>query len=376
MSDTPRLQPDGSPSVSAYVLLEDGRRFDGEAASNPGAALGEVVFTTGMTGYQESLTDPSFAGQILTFTAPMIGNYGVQGDVGESDRVQVRALICREARNARPPGREGLLDWLDAAGVPVLTGIDTRALVRHLRERGAMRGAVVTDGTPPAEAAERIATLPPMAGQDLAAAVSRPIRKLPATTPRARVTVLDYGAKDSIARLLAEAGADVTVVPHDSTAADVAATDPDGVLLANGPGDPGVMDEHVANVRAMLDDDRPLFGICLGHQLLARALGLETFKLRFGHRGANHPVLEQATGRVLVTSQNHGFAVAAPEGDDADVVVTHVSLYDGTIEGLRVSGRDVWSMQFHPEASPGPHDARDALVRFVEIAALHAKEHR
>jgi carbamoyl-phosphate synthase small subunit len=190
------------------------------------------------------------------------------------------------------------------------------------------------------------------------------------------VTVLDYGAKDSIARLLAEAGADVTVVPHDSTAADVAATDPDGVLLANGPGDPGVMDVHVANVRAMLDADRPLFGICLGHQLLARALGLETFKLRFGHRGANHPVLEQATGRVLVTSQNHGFAVAAPDGDDADVVVTHVSLYDGTIEGLRVSDRPVWSMQFHPEASPGPHDARDALVRFVDIAAQHAKEHR
>jgi carbamoyl-phosphate synthase small subunit len=148
------------------------------------------------------------------------------------------------------------------------------------------------------------------------------------------------------------------------------------VLLANGPGDPGVMDDHVANVRAMLDADRPLFGICLGHQLLARALGLETFKLRFGHRGANHPVLEQATGRVLVTSQNHGFAVGAPDGDDPDVVVTHVSLYDGTVEGLRVTDRPVWSMQFHPEASPGPHDARDALVRFVEIAAAHAKEHR
>jgi carbamoyl-phosphate synthase small subunit len=296
----------------------------------------------------------------------MIGNYGVQGDVGESDAVQVRAMICREARNAQPPGREGLIDWLDVAGVPVLTGIDTRALVRHLRERGAMRGAVVTDGTSPTVAAARIAALPQMAGQDLAAAVSRPSRQWPAVTSRARVTVLDYGAKDSIARLLAEAGADVTVVPHDSTAAQVAATDPDGVLLANGPGDPGVMDDHVANVRAMLDADRPLFGICLGHQLLARALGLETFKLRFGHRGANHPVLEQATGRVLVTSQNHGFAVGAPDGDDPTVVVTHVSLYDGTVEGLAFPQVRAQSLQFHPEAGPGPHDAWPHLETWVE----------
>jgi carbamoyl-phosphate synthase small subunit len=360
-------------TASGYVLLEDGRILHGEAGSAPGTALGEVVFTTGMTGYQESLTDPSFAGQIITFTAPMIGNYGVQGDVGESDGVQVRAVICREVRNAAPPGRQGLVDWLDEAGIPVVSGIDTRALVRHLRERGAMRGAIVTDGSPPEATAARIAALPEMAGQDLAAAVSRPQRRLGAATPRARVTLLDYGAKDSIGRLLAEAGADVTVVPHDATAEQVAATDPDGVLLANGPGDPGAMDGHVANVRAMLEADRPLFGICLGHQLLARALGLDTFKLRFGHRGANHPVLEQATGRVLVTSQNHGFAVAPPEGDHADVVVTHVSLYDGTVEGLQVDGRPVWSMQFHPEASPGPHDARDALVRFVEIAAEHAR---
>ncbi len=362
----------------AYLLLEDGRRFDGEAGSAPGVALGEVVFTTGMTGYQESLTDPSFAGQVLTFSAPMIGNYGVEADVGESDGVQARAMICREARNTTPPGRRGLIDWLDAAGVPVLTGVDTRALVRHLRDRGAMRGAVVTDGTPEPEAARRIAAIPPMAGQDLAAEVSRPQRRLPAPPPpRARVTVLDYGAKDSIARLLAEAGADVTLLPHDATAADVAATDPDGVLLANGPGDPGAMDAHVDRVRGLLDADRPLFGICLGHQLLARALGLQTFKLRFGHRGANHPVLETATGRVLVTSQNHGFAVAAPEDEaGTGVVVTHVSLYDGTVEGLRLAERPVWSLQFHPEASPGPHDARDALVRFVDIAADHAAASR
>jgi carbamoyl-phosphate synthase small subunit len=356
----------------AYVLLEDGTLFAGERASAAATAFGEVVFTTGMTGYQESLTDPSFAQQVLVFTAPMIGNYGVEGDVGESDQVQVRAMVCREARNAAPGGRTGLVDWLDAAGVPVLAGVDTRALVQHLRDAGAMRGAVVTDGTPVAAAAARIAASPAMAGQDLAGAVSRPRRTVPAPPPpRARVTVLDYGAKDSIVRLLAEAGADVTVLPHDATAAEVEATAPDGVLLANGPGDPGAMDAHVDQVRGMLESDTPLFGICLGHQLLARALGLDTFKLRFGHRGANHPVLERASGRVLVTSQNHGFAVAAPEGE-TDVVITYESLYDHTVEGLRLDGRDVWSMQFHPEASPGPHDARGALTEFVDVAAAHA----
>jgi carbamoyl-phosphate synthase small subunit len=356
-----------------YLLLEDGRRFDGERASRPGKALGEVVFTTSMTGYQESLTDPSFAGQILTFTAPMIGNYGIEAGVAESDAVQVRAMICREARNAIPPGRQGLVDWLDAQGVPVLAGIDTRALVRHLREGGAMRGAVVTDGTPPDTAAAEIAAIPPMAGQDLAGEVSRPARHLdPSAPPRARITIIDYGIKDSIPRLVAEAGGDVTVLPHDATAADVDATDPDGVLLANGPGDPGAMTEHVDRVRELLDRDRPLFGICLGHQLLARAMGLETFKLRFGHRGANHPVLERETGRVLVTSQNHGFAVRPPS-DAGDVVITHESLYDHTVEGLRHASRPVWSMQFHPEASPGPHDAREALVRFVEICAARTR---
>ncbi len=357
----------------AYLLLEDGRSFAGAAAGPPGLAIGEVVFTTAMTGYQEALTDPSFAAQILTFTAPMIGNYGVEEGVGESDAVQAAALVCRAARNAAPPGRTGLLDWLASSEVPAIEEIDTRALVRHLRERGAMLGAVVTDGTPLREAAERIAAAPQMAGQDLTGGVSRPRRELAAVgEERCRVTLIDYGAKDSIARLLAEAGAHVTVLPHDASAEDVRASEPDGILLANGPGDPGAMDAHVARIASMLELERPLFGICLGHQLLARALGLETFKLRFGHRGANHPVLEQETGRVLVTSQNHGFAVAMPDGPAA-VEVTHTSLYDGTVEGLRVPDRPVWSMQFHPEAAPGPHDARDALVSFVDRAAAASR---
>mgnify|MGYP006284692899 CR=1 FL=1 len=356
---------------AAYLLLDDGTRFDGEGAGAVCVALGEAVFTTGMTGYQETLTDPSFNGQIITFSAPMIGNYGVEADVGESDRVQAVGMVCREARNAQPPGREGLLDWLAGHGVPVLFGIDTRALVQHLRDHGAQRAALVTDGTPPEEARRLIDGSPEMAGQDLAAAVSRPRREQgPDGGARCTVALLDYGAKDSIGDLVAAAGAHVVILPHDATADDVRAVDPDGVLLANGPGDPGAMDAHVANVQAMLELDVPVFGICLGHQLLARALGLGTYKLRFGHRGANHPVLETETGRVLVTSQNHGFAVEPPAGAGG-VVITHRSLYDDTVEGLRLDGRPVWSMQFHPEASPGPHDARDALAAFVDEAAAH-----
>ena len=357
--------------MTAYLLLEDGTRFDGEGAGAITTALGEAVFTTGMTGYQETLTDPSFNAQIITFSAPMIGNYGVESDVGESDRVQAIGMVCREARNAAPPGRTGLLDWLAANGVPVLFGIDTRALVQHLRDKGSQRAALVTDGTPPEEAAKLIAASPEMAGQNLVGEVSRPRREQdPAGAARCTVALLDYGAKDSIGDLVAEAGAHVVILPHDATADDVRAVDPDGILLANGPGDPGAMDAHVGNVQAMLDLGVPVFGICLGHQLLARALGLDTYKLRFGHRGANHPVLETETGRVLVTSQNHGFAVQPP-AEEGDVRITHRSLYDDTVEGLRLDDRPVWSMQFHPEASPGPHDARDALVRFVDEAAAY-----
>ncbi len=357
---------------AAYLLLEDGTRFEGEGAGAITVALGEAVFTTGMTGYQETLTDPSFSGQIITFSAPMIGNYGVESDVGESDRVQAIGMVCREARNTAPAGRSGLLDYLSDNGVPVLFGIDTRALVQHLRDKGAMRAALVTDGTSIEDAQRLVAATPEMSGQDLAAGVSRPQREQgPADgTARCTVVLLDYGAKDSIGKLVAEAGAHVVIVPHDASAADIAALDPDGILLANGPGDPGAMDAHVQRVRDMLDLDVPLFGICLGHQLLARALGCSTFKLRFGHRGANHPVLETETGRVLVTSQNHGFAVEPPAAG-GDVVVTHRSLYDETVEGLRLEGRPVWSMQFHPEASPGPHDARDALISFVDEAAAY-----
>ena len=348
------------------LYLADDTFWPGISVGAPGAAVGEVVFTTSMTGYQEALTDPSFARQMLTFTAPMIGNYGVEAAAFESRRVQPTALICHEARNYAPNGRTGLLDWLREGGIVALSGLDTRALVRHLRDRGAMLGVACGEGSTREQALARLVSEPPMAGRLLADEVSGELDGIPQADPRCHVVVLDYGAKASIVRLLEQAGADVTVLPHDATAAQVDALAPDGVLLANGPGDPGSMDSHVAEVRAMVDHGRPLYGICLGHQLLGRALGLETFKLPCGHRGANHPVYETASGRVLVTSQNHGFAVQAPESADDALEVTHRSLYDGTVEGLRLRGRPVWSMQFHPEASPGPHDARDKLAEFVE----------
>jgi carbamoyl-phosphate synthase small subunit len=348
------------------LYLADDTFWPGISVGAPGAAVGEVVFTTAMTGYQEALTDPSFARQMLTFTAPMIGNYGVEDDVSESRRVQPTALICHEARNYAPNGRTGLLDWLRQGGIVALSGLDTRALVRHLRDRGAMLGVACGEGATRAQALERLVSEPPMAGRLLAGEVSGELDGVPPADARCHVVVLDYGAKASIVRLLERAGATVTVLPHDATAAEVDALAPDGVLLANGPGDPGSMDSHVAEVRTMIDQGRPLYGICLGHQLLGRALGLETFKLPFGHRGANHPVLEAASGRVLVTSQNHGFAVRPPANGDAGLEVTHTSLYDGTVEGLRLRDRPVWSMQFHPEASPGPHDAREKLSEFVE----------
>jgi len=362
--------------VPAFLVLEDGTVYRGRPYAAHGIAVGELVFTTSMTGYQEVVTDPSFAGQLVTFTQPMIGNYGVEPDASESPAPHARAVIVREGRNAAPGSRAGFADWLSEHGVVGLQGIDTRAITRRLRDGGAVRAAVSTGTATVEEVLAAVHAAPEMAGQALAAGVSR---TAPETFPaegreRAHVVLLDYGVKGSIVRLLCEAGARVTAMPWDASAAEVLATAPDGILLANGPGDPAALPACVAEVRAMLEA-RPVFGICLGHQLLGRALGLETYKLRFGHRGANHPVLELDSGRVLVTAQNHGFAVRGPESGRefetayGPAIVTHTSLYDGTIEGLALRDRDVSSLQFHPEASPGPHDAREALAGFVDRIA-------
>jgi carbamoyl-phosphate synthase small subunit len=362
--------------VSALLVLEDGTVLEGEAYGAAGSAVGELVFITSMTGYQEIVTDPSFAGQMVTFTQPMIGNYGVERDTSESDRPQARAVVVREGRNATPNGRQGFSDWLARHGVVGISGIDTRMVTRRLRDGGTVRAAVGSGGASVEQLRALIDGEPLMAGQALAAGVSCPEPvELPAVgRERAHVAVLDYGVKRSIVRILRERGARVTVLPWDATAEQVLEVAPDGVLLGNGPGDPAALPGCTSEIRDLVERV-PVFGICLGHQLLGRALGLETFKLRFGHRGANHPVLDVDSGRVLVTAQNHGFAVRVPEGggdletDFGPARVTHVSLYDGTVEGLALRDLPVASMQFHPEASPGPHDARAALERFVDSLA-------
>jgi carbamoyl-phosphate synthase small subunit len=314
-----------------------------------------------MSGYQEIATDPSFAEQLVCFTAPMVGNYGVADGRDESDGVAARAVLMRQA------GGEGWCRWLEARGVVALEGIDTRSVVLRLREGGAMRGAAVAAAAEPADVLDRVRAQPQMAGLALVAAVSTP-EPYRVGGGDVRIAVLDYGCKRSIVRRLCNAGARVTVFPHDVDGASVLRERPDGVLLSNGPGDPAALPQELAAV-SELAGRVPILGICLGHQLLGLALGYRTYKLPFGHRGANHPVLDVRSERVLVTVQNHGFAV---DGDGPEV--THRSLYDETVEGLELPAERVRSVQFHPEAGPGPHDAWPVIERWVEeVRAADAK---
>jgi carbamoyl-phosphate synthase small subunit len=372
----------------AYLLLEDGRRFDGVHCGAPGSAVGEVVFTTGMSGYQESMSDPSFAGQMITFTYPHIGNYGASHGAMESARAWGAAAIMREAHNGTesPEAQQGWLDWLAAEGVPAISDVDTRSLVRHIRSAGAMRGGLFAGDVPQGDAADMIAAEPPMDGRDLAALVT-PTEVLRAgDADRPLVAVLDTGVKRSMIDNLLARGHRVELHPCSSSAQQLLAGDPEAILLANGPGDPAALDHVVDTVRELLGK-RPIWGICLGHQLLCRAVGLETFKLPFGHRGANHPVKDLATGRIEITSQNHGFAVVGPGGRrrlDADEPVqwetqagdarlSHVNLYDRTVEGLQLLDVPAASVQYHPEAGPGPHDSLYLFDRFLQSAAGDAQ---
>ena len=338
--------------MSGYLLLEDETAFYGRSVAAEGTAFGEAVFTTAMTGYQETVTDPSYAEQLVCFTAPMVGNYGVHERRDESDRPHARAALMREARGPE------WTDWLRERGIVGLTGIDTRSLVLKLRDGGAMRAVAVAGDLPVEDALAAVRAGPVMAGRALVERVSTREPYVAAAEGRVSVALVDYGAKRSIARRLAAAGAAVTVYPHDVDADELARHD--GVLLSNGPGDPEPLRAEVEAVAGLLGRTSVL-GICLGHQLLGLATGHATFKLPSGHRGANHPVVERRTGRVLVTSQNHGFAVAPSDEQEA----THVSLYDGTVEGFDFHELRARSVQFHPEAGPGPHDAWPILERWV-----------
>jgi carbamoyl-phosphate synthase small subunit len=367
-------------AAGAYVLLEDGARFDGEACAAPGHAVGEVVFTTGMSGYQESMSDPSFAGQLIAFTYPHIGNYGVSARAMESERAWARAAIMREAVNREdaPEAERGWLDWLADCGIPAISGVDTRALVRHIREAGAMRGGLFPARMDEAEARALIEAEPPMLGQDLAGLVTPREATRHGDGDGPRIAVLDTGIKGSIVRNLVARGARVTLHPCTTPAAELLAEDPDAVFLSNGPGDPAALDPVVRTVREIVGK-KPVWGICLGHQLLCRAIGLQTFKLPFGHRGANHPVKDLQTGRIEITSQNHGFAVLGPggartiEGDEpvrwetdfGAAQLSHVNLYDRTVEGLELLDVPGGTVQYHPEAGPGPHDSLYLFDRFL-----------
>ena len=342
--------------MSGYLALADGTVFYGESVGADGHALGEAVFTTGMSGYQEAVTDPSFEDQLVAFTAPMVGNYGVARERDESSRTHARAVLMREARGPEWTG------WLREHGVVALTGIDTRSLVLHLREAGAAPAVAVAGDLPVEDAVGLASEQQSMEGRALVAGVSTAAPYVYAAEGRVRVAVVDYGVKNSVLRRLAKAGAAVTVHPHDAGPDELAAYD--GVLLSPGPGDPEPLAAETETVRELLGRT-PIFGICLGHQLLAMATGHGTYKLPFGHRGANHPVLERRSGRVLVTSQNHGFAVRPSDAAEA----SHVSLYDGTVEGLDLPEERARSLQFHPEAGPGPHDAWPLLEGWVNDLA-------
>jgi carbamoyl-phosphate synthase small subunit len=376
------------PMSTAYILLEDGTRFDGEAcgAVDPAhPAVGEIVFTTGMSGYQESMTDPSFAGQLIAYTYPHIGNYGTSSQAMESERAWARAAIMREACNREdaPSAERGWLDWLSDCGVQAISGVDTRTLVMHIREAGAMRGGVFGAAMAEAQARELIDAEPPMAGQDLARVVTpERVSHHGEAGHGPHIAVIDTGIKVSMVRELVARGARVSLYPCTSSAEELLAEDPDAVFLSNGPGDPAALSYIVETVRQIVGK-KPVWGICLGHQLLCRAVGLDTFKLPFGHHGANHPVRDLQTGRVEITSQNHGFAALGPGGSrtiDSDepvrwetdfgaAVLSHVNLYDRTVEGLELLDVPGGTVQYHPEAGPGPHDSLYLFDRFLERIA-------
>jgi carbamoyl-phosphate synthase small subunit len=372
----------------AILALEDGTVFEGRSFGAPAERSGEVVFNTAITGYQEVFTDPSYAGQIVVLTNPQIGNYGTAGEDNESAKAYIEGLVVREFSDLSSNWRsdERAEGFLARQGIPIVSGIDARALVRHLRTRGVMRGVLSALESDPKKLVEQARAIPTMAGLDLASRVStqsvyqwdKPVQACspsepvpPPAEPRYHVVAYDYGIKRNILRRLVQVGCRVTVVPALTSAEDVLALMPDGIFLSNGPGDPEPLVPEVAHIRKLIGR-KPIFGICLGNQLLGLAAGGRTYKLKFGHRGINHPVINKLTNKVEITSHNHGFAVDPDSLKDSETEITHFNLNDQTLEGFRFRNHPVFSVQYHPEAAPGPHDSHYLFDDFVKLMASGA----
>ncbi|QQS31732.1 MAG: glutamine-hydrolyzing carbamoyl-phosphate synthase small subunit [Acidobacteriota bacterium] len=357
-------------NAKALLVLEDGRAFFGSSFGAEGETFGEMVFNTSMTGYQEILTDPSYAGQIVCMTYPLIGNYGVNETDVESRKPWATGFVVREASriysNHRATG--SLQDYLNAYKIVGIENIDTRALVRHIRDKGAMRAGISTVDLDQSSLLERVRTTPEMKGRELATEVSVDERfEFPsASEAKHHIVAYDFGVKTNSLREFARRGCRVTVVPADTPAEEVFALEPDGIFLSNGPGDPASMSKVIQEIRKLAASQKPMFGICLGHQLIGQAFGGTTFKMKFGHRGGNQPIKDLTTGKVEITSHNHGFAVD-PESLPADVEVTHINLNDNTVAGLRHKTLPVFSVQYHPESAPGPHDSGYLFDRFIGL---------
>jgi carbamoyl-phosphate synthase small subunit len=360
----------------AILLLEDGTLYRGKSLGKIGTSGGELCFNTGMTGYQEIFTDPSYFGQIVITTMPHIGNYGVMKAEVESSNIQIKGLVCKEFSQdfSRKTADSSLQDYFEQAGIVGICEIDTRELVRHIRDKGAMNAIISSETSDLAELEERLRQVPSMKGLELSSRVSTgETFEIRPENPRFKVAVLDLGIKRNILKNLVDRGCECRVFPYNTPFEEMEKWNPDGYFISNGPGDPAATKDAVASVRNMLREDKPLFGICLGHQILAEANGISTYKMHNGHRGLNHPVKNLITGKSEITSQNHGFVVDAEDvKNHPEMEVTHINLNDNTIEGFRMKTKKAFSVQYHPESSPGPHDSDYLFDQFISL--LHSQE--